>query len=250
MQITRQLESATPWTSTIDFSPDSSFLAAATRSVQVVVWDLATGEPAWRLNAHSENVLTLCYSPDGTRLVTGGIDRKVALWDTTTRRLVQTFDDNPSWVLAVAISHNNEMIAIASNFWEVQVRHTVTGERLQTLKSSNPGATMLFLPSGDLLLAGEEQDLLVLVDIPSGKTLRCFPSFINLLEALDMCPSFVVSSSLNCHVLAWDFPTGELAQVWNGHSKEITSVSISPDCELVVSSGEDGTFIMWAISSQ
>ena len=44
-------------------------------------WDLATGrETGMRMN-HRDGVLSACYSPDGTKIGTGGEDYDAAIWE-------------------------------------------------------------------------------------------------------------------------------------------------------------------------
>jgi WD40 repeat protein len=48
------------------------------------LWDAATGEARTVLGLHAAPVSALAFSPDGTRLASGGTDRKVVLWDVGT----------------------------------------------------------------------------------------------------------------------------------------------------------------------
>lgn len=67
---------------TVAVSPDSSRLLTADREGYIVFWDAKTGKVIGRQrNSHSGEVVKAEFLGDGSRLLTAGVDRRVALWD-------------------------------------------------------------------------------------------------------------------------------------------------------------------------
>jgi WD40 repeat protein len=68
-------------TSSLSFHPSGQYLAAATLSRSVVVWDVEAQQQAAELTGHLDTVTCVAYSPDGRYLASGSDDRTVRLWN-------------------------------------------------------------------------------------------------------------------------------------------------------------------------
>ncbi|KAG0356403.1 hypothetical protein BGZ54_000737 [Gamsiella multidivaricata] len=69
----------------ISFSPCGSLAVIPSqnpkRDGDLIIWDLVTGTRRWRLRAHEGMLRFVGFSPDGSRLVTNGLDGTVRVWD-------------------------------------------------------------------------------------------------------------------------------------------------------------------------
>ncbi len=78
-------------TSTVSFSPDSSTLAN-TGYKSVDLWKVDNGEKIATLTGHTGWVNAVAFSPDGRRLVSGGNDETLRIWDVTPYRAIPEED--------------------------------------------------------------------------------------------------------------------------------------------------------------
>lgn len=66
--------------SRLDFSPNGKLLLRAD-GASVRLWDVAAGQEVGELEGHSNDILTLTFSPNGQTLATGSLDATVLIWD-------------------------------------------------------------------------------------------------------------------------------------------------------------------------
>ena len=73
------------------FSPDGTLLATTVASAnEARLWELPSGKQVATLKGHLQGVLAVAFSPDGKTLATGGMDRKVKLWNVATHQELAT----------------------------------------------------------------------------------------------------------------------------------------------------------------
>jgi WD40 repeat protein len=104
------------------FSPDGRRLATASEGVdldasrrrpgEAKVWD-GDGRELFTLIGHDGEVLAVAYSPDGARIVTGGADGTVRLWDAATGQEMLSLDGLGGPVTAVAFSADGRRLLAA-----------------------------------------------------------------------------------------------------------------------------------------
>ena len=58
----------------------------------VTLWDMASRKRLQTLRGHSREVTSVSFSPDGTKVASGSMDRKVKIWDVKSGECVQSLD--------------------------------------------------------------------------------------------------------------------------------------------------------------
>ena len=65
------------------------------------------------LEGHTEAVLSVAFSPDGSKLASGSGDTTVRMWDLNTECPLYTCEGHRGWVLNVAFSPDGQTLASA-----------------------------------------------------------------------------------------------------------------------------------------
>jgi WD40 repeat protein len=93
---------------------DSNTAALLARDQRTVrMYDVATNTELPVLKGHANGVRGAAFSPDGRRLVTGGLDHRLLVWDVKTGQEVIGFH-HPPGVISVAFSPDGSKIASTS----------------------------------------------------------------------------------------------------------------------------------------
>jgi len=118
-------------------------------SGDIVILDAITGTRRSVLSGHTDSVMSLAFSLDGTLLVSGGKDNAVKLWDIQTGGVVKTFDSITHQVCSVSISPDSVTIASGSNSGEIHLWDVRTGNPSYTIQHApgNAVTCVNFLPT-------------------------------------------------------------------------------------------------------
>ncbi len=121
------------------------------------------------LRGHERWVAAVQFSPDGKRLVSGGEDESVKVWDARTGTLLWSVRENGSAVTAVAFSPDGKRVVAGRWDGVLKVRAAQDGRLLTTLRGHAENITaVVFSPDGKRIASGSGDDTLKIWDAESG----------------------------------------------------------------------------------
>ena len=95
---------------------------------------MATAKEIRTLRDHIDAVYALAFTPDGKRLVSGGADRSVKVWNVATGTRLYTLSDATDGINTIALSPDGERVAAGGLDKTIRIWHL--GEKEGTLENT------------------------------------------------------------------------------------------------------------------
>ncbi|MBO5839244.1 MAG: hypothetical protein J6R06_06200, partial [Bacteroidales bacterium] len=88
----------------------------------IKIWDANTGQCLKTLEGHSGWVLSVAYSPDSTKIISGfSVDETIKIWDANTGECLKTLEGHSDWVRSVAYSPDGTKIISGSGDTTIKI---------------------------------------------------------------------------------------------------------------------------------
>jgi serine/threonine protein kinase/formylglycine-generating enzyme required for sulfatase activity/WD40 repeat protein len=161
------------------------------------------------LDGHTDTVQGLAFSPDGTRLLSGGADKSLRLWSVETGGLVKMLEGHEGTISSISFSSNGERAATngGHKVWLWDMKSASLEKSLDKHESAVRGVA--FINSGLGLLATADG---------FGKGPEC---------------------------AVWNPDNGTIRRSMDGHKGPLFPVAVSSDGKRALTGGYDGVVAVW-----
>lgn len=221
------------------------------------------------LLGHTGPVAGLCYSTEGSRLLSASLDGSARLWDVAAGKQLMLFDEDITTVektdktvtskfkpmyVAVCFSPDGTRVLTTSPFGRYRLWDVSTGKSLFVMEASedragaaphlHPICPATFSPDGRLILTG--YGTARLWDAATGKPLRSLERLdgrVNWAE-FSRDGSRIITASRDHAARIWNTETGESIQTLTGPApREMVLARLSPDGSRAATVAATGGFI-------
>ncbi|KAL8567600.1 hypothetical protein ACOMHN_054413 [Nucella lapillus] len=208
------------------------------------------------LDAHNKGVTAIAINSSGRRMVTGGGEGQVRVWNllddplkgSVRAEMVANMKEHKGKVTSIQISPGDDSCASASTDGSTIIWDLTTNTRKQIMLANTLFKCVCFgeqslhtLTSGTDHKIGywNVQDGGLERELEGSKT-----GAINTMNLSADCKTFLTGGEDRLLKL-WKYNEGQVTHVGIGHSNQITKACICPNQELIVSTGEDGAIHIW-----
>lgn len=194
------------------------------------IWDLgAAVTPTVRLGGHTSQINALSYTADGGRLLTGGADRAVRLWDDATGRLLQTFQGHSGNIRSVALTPDGATALSGGDDFRVFAWDAATGAIRYQLRLDAQVYAVAVAPDGQSFAVANNRSV-ELRSIADGSPLRILNGHTGLITSLMFAPdgTRLLSTAFDQSVRVWNVADGSSVQVITTTSS-LSRAAFAPD---------------------
>jgi WD40 repeat protein len=233
------------------FSPDGRLVVTASGE-DARIWRVRDGSLLHVLHGHTDSVLDLAYSPDGTLIATTGdnADKTARIWTTRGRELHVLRHRGP--VVRATFSPDGRLLATASGDELARLWRVDTGKLQHELRGhSRSVEDVEFSPNGSRLVTASDDNDARVWNARTGRSLETLRGHFGPVQAASFSPDgrWVVTAGPRTAGL-WDIRTGQFFAptglkndpFLRGHTGgPLTSATFAPDGRRVLTASADGT---------
>ena len=241
----------------VDLSREGKTAVSADSEGVILIWD--AGEPGrdpQRLKGHANGVNAVVFHPNGLKVVSGGEDRKIRVWDIKTGGCEMELEGHRSAVNSVAISPDGGRILSGGGdhlgedcvvkLWDAR-----TGKTLASWDGHQRAVnTVCYSPDGRLGLSGSSDSTIRMWNPVKGEELGVLGEHDGPVNSVAITGDgrYALSGGGDRRLKLWDIRAGRSLRTFEGHNAPVAAVGFSLNGRLAVSGGAGHEVKLWTLN--
>jgi WD40 repeat protein len=210
------------------------------------------GSLAADLHGHDDEIVSVSWSRDGSKIASGSKDGTIKIWDAVTGEMIDTLECVEEYIHSVSWNYEGSKISATNGggnparVWDVG-----TGEVIDITSDRNDGIADDFFPpayshDGSRIATVSNNSIVVTYTV-NRKVVSTLNGHSADVTSVSWNPEGkkIVSGSRDATLRIWEVATGQVVSTIEGHSGYVYSVSWSGDGTLIASGLSDKTVKIW-----
>jgi WD40 repeat protein len=244
------------------FTPDGSAIVSGWSDGRIRAFGPETGRLLYVINdAHRvigqkslsgalSGVTALAVSNDNTKLISGGSDGQVRVWQINreSQVLIGSMKQHKATINCICLKKDNSECVSACDDGSCIVWNLDRFVRENIMYAQTYFKQCCYLPDESQILTTGSDKIITYWDAYDCSAIRELDGSENgELHALDIAPNgeYFASGGQDRLVTVWHYDQGEPYAIGYGHSGNITKIKFSPDGKFITSVGDEGAILIW-----
>jgi WD40 repeat protein len=233
-------------------------VASGSEDRTIKLWDVAAGTEAFTLDAaaggHDSDVTALSFEPSGKRLVSGGDDKKIVVWDLEARKPVATLAVAQRIPYLLWTAKGDRFVAWqSSKQGEAETNNFKTydadGKPLNSLDLKDRAVLCTtFTTDGEMAALGFKDGSVQLWSLKDNARVGGdWAAFSKDLGDVAVTPDKkkVIAADADCNVKVYDIATKQVIKTFQAHQGALNGIMVGPDGTRFASISDNGEVKLW-----
>lgn len=234
----------------VKLSSDGTKAAAMEEMGNLLIFDYSTATPTLThtVSTGTSGAFALDFSPEGNKIVTGCISKKMNIYNFSDGSLLHSVDAHSSWVLSVDWSSAGGQIVSGGSDNLVKLWDTA-GNLIRTM-TGHTGAvqSVKFSIDGQYIISASKDKKIKIWETATGNLIRTISGHTGFVMQADISDdgTKIVSGSEDSTIRVWNFNTGTQTNSFRlPQGGKVYTVDISPDGRYVAAGTSTGDVQLW-----
>jgi len=208
-----------------------------------------SGAQMYAINdAHNKGVTAIAATSDCTKIISGGGEGQVRIWDISQQRMIEAMKEHKGIVTCIQVMGNDKECVTSSEDGTCIIWSLKTFCRVQIIFSNTLFKAVCCRPDIlQVIATGTDRKISYWVTVDGSQIRELEGSKSGSIEGMDISPDgrYFVTGGKDKLIKVWKYDAGEVTHVGIGHAGDITSVKICPQQQWIVSVSGDGAIMRW-----